>query len=302
MKSQKGYVLILVMIFLLMGSLIIAPLLSLMMTGLKAGQVNEEKMFAFYAADAGIEDALWRIAHVGEAGHPDNLPTDSYYLAGTVNDMLVSVLIEEHLDFYDEYIETGQSHTFYFELESRLIDYYEKEGSPGVYIYGYELTLTNKTNSPVSLHSIRIGFPVELWYIEGLYTNQADLDEGRLAPPPMNDFDSGVLGERESEGMKVITWDFPSPVPQISAAPDPDSEIYTTVTTTFVLEGPEGLGISNFLVRTNRIDIGTIWEYKPFIITAKAYDDEGAVVTTITVRASKLSAGGTASITHWKEE
>lgn len=301
MKSQKGYALILVMILLLVGSLIIAPLLALMMTGLKAGQVNEEKMFAFYAADAGIEDALWRIAHVGEAGHPENLPTNSYYLGGTVNDMLVSVLIEESIDFYDEYIKTGQAHPFHFEVESRLIDYYEKEGSPGVYIYGYELTLTNKTNSPVSLYSVRIGFPIELWYIEGLHTSQADLDEGRLALPPMNDFDSGVLGERESEGMKIIVWDFPSPVPQISAAPDRENEDYTTVTTTFVLEGPEGLGLSNFLVRTDRTDIGTIWEHKPFIITAQAYD-EGTVVTTITARASKLSAGGTVSITRWKTE
>ena len=50
-----------VLLLLLMGSVIIVPLLVFMQTGLKAGGVYESKMGAFYAADAGVEDALWRI-------------------------------------------------------------------------------------------------------------------------------------------------------------------------------------------------------------------------------------------------
>jgi hypothetical protein len=58
---QRGYALLLVLLFLLLGSLLITPLLSFMGTGLKAGGTFESKMDELYAADAGIEDAKWQI-------------------------------------------------------------------------------------------------------------------------------------------------------------------------------------------------------------------------------------------------
>jgi hypothetical protein len=61
MRSEKGQALVLVLILLLVGALIIAPLLAFMGTGLKAGHLHEVKMDELYAADAGIEDAQWQI-------------------------------------------------------------------------------------------------------------------------------------------------------------------------------------------------------------------------------------------------
>ena len=60
-RGEKGQAFILVLIFLLLGSLIITPLLSYMSTGLKTSHVYEEGNFELYAADAGVEDALWSI-------------------------------------------------------------------------------------------------------------------------------------------------------------------------------------------------------------------------------------------------
>jgi len=60
-RDEKGQALILVLILLLVGSVIIASLLGFMSTGLIAGQVYEEKADELYAADAGVEDALWQI-------------------------------------------------------------------------------------------------------------------------------------------------------------------------------------------------------------------------------------------------
>lgn len=60
-RGEKGQALIIVLILLLLGGLIIAPLLGFMSTGLIAGQVFEEKMEGLYAADAGIEDACWKL-------------------------------------------------------------------------------------------------------------------------------------------------------------------------------------------------------------------------------------------------
>jgi hypothetical protein len=61
LKNERGQALVLVLILLLVGSLIIAPLLAFMGTGLKAGITHEEKMDEFYAADSGISDGFWQI-------------------------------------------------------------------------------------------------------------------------------------------------------------------------------------------------------------------------------------------------
>ncbi len=63
MKDQKGQALILVLLLLAIGSLIITPTLSFMRTGTQAGRVYEQKDCEIYAADAGVEDAMWRIRY-----------------------------------------------------------------------------------------------------------------------------------------------------------------------------------------------------------------------------------------------
>ena len=60
-RGEKGQALLIVVILLVIGGLIIAPLLGFMSAGLVAGQVFEVKMEGLYAADAGIEDACWKL-------------------------------------------------------------------------------------------------------------------------------------------------------------------------------------------------------------------------------------------------
>lgn len=60
-RGEKGQALIIVLILMALGGLIIAPLLGFMSAGLVAGQVFEVKMEGLYAADAGIEDTLWKL-------------------------------------------------------------------------------------------------------------------------------------------------------------------------------------------------------------------------------------------------
>jgi hypothetical protein len=60
-RDEKGTVMILALILLVVGGLILAPMLGLMTTGLIAGQVYERKTDELYAADAGVENAIWMI-------------------------------------------------------------------------------------------------------------------------------------------------------------------------------------------------------------------------------------------------
>ncbi len=56
--NERGNILVYALVLLLVGSLLIVPTVSLMATGIHAGQDNEEQMKENYAADAGVEYAI----------------------------------------------------------------------------------------------------------------------------------------------------------------------------------------------------------------------------------------------------
>jgi len=64
-RGEKGYVLIAALLVLLVLGLISGPLLSYMVSGLRAGHVFETGAAELYAADAGVQDAVWRIPNLG---------------------------------------------------------------------------------------------------------------------------------------------------------------------------------------------------------------------------------------------
>ncbi len=103
-RDEEGQAFILVLIFLLVGGLIIAPLLGFMSTGLKVGQMHEEKMEGLYAADAGVEDALYKIinndallpAVLGES-YPYDLEDETGLIYINGNSVHVEILLEEDI-------------------------------------------------------------------------------------------------------------------------------------------------------------------------------------------------------------
>jgi hypothetical protein len=69
-KDERGQTLIIVLILVAVGSLILAPLLSLMATGYTTTKnVYNQKNFELYAADAGVQSAIWKINY-----DPSSLP------------------------------------------------------------------------------------------------------------------------------------------------------------------------------------------------------------------------------------
>jgi len=88
-KDEAGYALALVLILLILVGLIIGPLLLLMTTSLMSSYRHQGWMLEFYAADAGIEDALWKLIYAPPASYPYG----PYQL--DVNDNEVNVTIED---------------------------------------------------------------------------------------------------------------------------------------------------------------------------------------------------------------
>jgi hypothetical protein len=64
-RGERGYVLIAALVVLLVLGLISGPLLSYMVSGLRAGHVFETGAGELYAADAGVQDAVLRIPTLG---------------------------------------------------------------------------------------------------------------------------------------------------------------------------------------------------------------------------------------------
>lgn len=94
-KDEGGYALALVLILLILVGLIIGPLLLLMTTSLMSAQRHEEGMLGFYAADAGIEDAAYKIQH-NDPNLPQNADDEPLiYTMEDVNGSEVRVRVEK---------------------------------------------------------------------------------------------------------------------------------------------------------------------------------------------------------------
>jgi Flp pilus assembly pilin Flp len=88
-RDEKGAALILALILLLIGGLISAALLNHMGSGILAGEVHERRTAELYAADAGIEDAIWRLPSLGLC-----LYQSTNYTITDMNDKIVQVFVE----------------------------------------------------------------------------------------------------------------------------------------------------------------------------------------------------------------
>jgi Flp pilus assembly pilin Flp len=92
-RDEKGAALILALILLLIGGLISAALLGHMGAGILAGTVHERRTAELYAADAGIEDAIWKIKNEEITVCPAS-PEKSCYPITDINGKNVTVCIE----------------------------------------------------------------------------------------------------------------------------------------------------------------------------------------------------------------
>ena len=86
MKDEKGKAMMLTLVLLVVGGIIVAPLLGLITTGFAAGQVYEKKTKELYAADAGVEYAIF---HLEQGGDPNEV------LEFTLNGKNVTVQIDK---------------------------------------------------------------------------------------------------------------------------------------------------------------------------------------------------------------
>ncbi len=97
-KSEVGQTLVYVTIIVALAALIIAPMLRFTYTGHRSVRIREERMLEIYAADAGIEDAMYQIQNEDDIAELSGLNFGETYDPGTPdgwNDRDMDVSIEK---------------------------------------------------------------------------------------------------------------------------------------------------------------------------------------------------------------
>jgi len=231
-SSEKGQILPLVLALLVFGGLVIAPSLSYAATSLNSSRMLEERMNGVYAADAGVEDALWCLR---------NGISPSEQLSENINQMQVAIQTEEkgtYTLYFGELIQPGE-HNDYLDVDGEVIWDEEAEA------YKYTITVIWQPESGVPVIHLRgIGarLPIGYSYQSGSaagFVDNLSADE----PDEMVD----------SVGAYLLDWEFGTPEPSVSQS-------NPVQTQTFYITG-EGSQEGDYVwVLASREDIGAIGE------------------------------------------
>jgi len=248
-RGEAGQVLPAVLAMTALGSMLIVPTLNYVSTSIKTGEMVEEELKGLYAAEAGTEDAIWKMAN----DPPGSFPY-SYQLTD-INGMTVSIVINEVTTVSGKDIGATGTHD-----ENLLV---EKAVTYADGTYYYTLTMTNNGIGNVKIEMILVDFPPGVDYVEG--STGGDLYNGD--PVVVGDSDIGI----------TLYWELIAPYPTI---PEGTFKVHT-----FELSGEEGIeGVEGHAcVRASRQDVGTVWdvESKPYSIVSEAKDASETVIASV---------------------
>jgi len=251
------------------GSLFIVPSISYVATNLKAGVLATEEFEGILTADAGVEDALWKIIN----DDPDFLEP---YTITDINGLSIDIDIDEIDTLAGEPVgDTGQHPD---RLSANTTVTYDS----GTYFY--TLALTSHHNKPIKIDSILIDFPAGVDYVIGSTSSN-------ITKPP--DADPTTVGGSPTTGI-ILVW--------VNDEPQPSIPSWGTEYHSFELSGPPGIEDieGHGVVEAHSDDIGTIWlsDIKPYTITAEAKDSSGEVIAAI--KAGVWGGSGSLEISCWQ--
>jgi hypothetical protein len=274
-ESGQG-VLLAALILLVMGALVTVPLLDLMGTGLEVGRGHEERTEEFYAADAGVEDAMYKVMYNllpdwmqgvwGESAYAHE-PYE-YSIKPQINGKNTTVAIQPIWVLEDLETPTPQQRR---EPHDDLI-MVGNVLNPGE----YQIKLIRSEDFPGQLKIERIGcwLPGGFEYVLGSSNLEEDETEAYYCVPQTFPHQGGI----------AITWDFASAL-SYDDLPGLTNEKVVTFNFTPPQE-PQG---PFSWMRTNRNDIYLSWDVacKLYKVTATATDPVTNTLTTVTAYTSK---------------
>jgi len=252
-SSEKGQALPIVLALLILGGLTIAPSLGYAYTNLNSSRILGEGTKGVYAADAGVEDALWCLGHG---------ISPSQQLPENINQMEVTIQTEEkgtYTLYLGELIQPGE-HSDYLDVDGEIVWDEEAEA------YKYIITVTWQSlpGAPViHLEGVGARLPVGYSYQEGSAAGFV----GNLSTGEPDEIVDAL-------GAYLLNWELEPPHPSVS-------EGNPVQTQTFYITG-EGNQEGHYAwVIASRDDIGAVGEITgtSYKITATAVRPEDGKTT-----------------------
>lgn len=273
----------LMLLLLAVGSLTIPALLSFMNTGLRVGQIAEEKARLVYAADAGVDDAQWKIknddpllpsAWLGNWNATTYGTAFTYSASSTphipqINDMNVEVTILPQWVLNG--LETPPTGMTTYPGIIVAGDYIGASGGNGV----YQITINYDTAlGTLSMDRIAAWLPPGYQYAGN---NNLGIE------PTLSDYRGG----------KTVVWDFSSPGRNFTTLPGSGNKR----TITFQYNPNNDPTVDFSWVKARRTDAYLSWDtsIKLFKITSEATDpgsDKSTTVTTASAKKEFQQVGG----------
>ena len=272
-KDEIGQALPITLALLIIGGLTIVPSLNLTFSSVKNSRMLEEGIKGTYAAEAGVEDALWSLA---------NGVSPSSQLSDNINGTQVNIQTVDkglYTIYFGELIEPDE-HMDYLDVTGNMT------WDAGADAYKYTITITWQAESgtpPIRLVEVGARTPVDYSYQAG---SAANFTENLSTDEPDEILDS--------QGAYLLNWELGSPLPYVS-------ENETVRTQIFYISGTGSQEGHYAWVVANREDIGAVGE-----ITGNAYRITATAVcpetnrTTAKIVAEAMIGGGETYITSWQ--
>lgn len=265
-KRQDGVALPSVLALFAIGSLLIVPSINYVATNLNAGMMAEEEFKGILAADAGVEDALWKIKN----DTPASLPYS--YQITDINGLSVDITIDEVDTLASVEVGDTKEHAEWLVVEP-LVTY-------DAGIYSYTLSVNNTEEGNIWINTILIDFPPGVEYESG--TTVSEILTGNITVSGSPTTGITIVWTDDLASYKIGKYETKYHYFQLSGPPG--------------IEGIEGHGF----LETTRQDMGTVWvsEEIPYSITAQAKDASEEVV--ITIRAGVWGSSTELEISCWQ--
>jgi len=273
LKGELGQALPITLALLVIGGLTIVPSLNLTFSSVKNSRMLEEGIKGTYAAEAGVEDALWSLA---------NGVSPSSQLADNINDTQVNIQTVDkgmYTIYFGELIEPGE-HGEYLDVTGNMT------WDAGENAYKYTITVTWQPNpGPPTIHLREVGARIPVGYTYQALS-AADFTENLSTDEPDEILDS--------QGAYLLNWELNLPYPYVSETEPVQTQI-------FYISGTGSQEGHYAWVVANREDIGAVGE-----ITGNAYRITATAVcletnrTTAKIVAEAMIGGGETYITSWQ--
>ena len=262
-KGEKGQALPIVLVLLVLGGLIIAPSLNLASASLNAGKIVKENVKGVFAADAGVEYAIWCLKN--STVPPTQLPEN-------VNQTQVEILAEDMgpytLAYYGIILDVSPSeHYDWLTVEGQI----EWDGEAEAYKYTITATRLEGYVGGCTLIEVGARLPVGYSYDPGSAAGMSPLE-----PEPI---------EQDVAGAYMIPWKFDSNPVTPPYTPEPELTPEEPVAIqTFYITGEGDLVGDYTWVKASRSDIGAVGEVTGMLhrITATATrPGDGKIMATV---------------------